>query len=94
VLWRGVLARVLARRGERKEAEECVRAAEALVAETDFLELRASTLLAMSEVVGGAPGARLAEDALRLYEAKGNVVAADAVAARLAAGLAAGPLVE
>jgi predicted ATPase/class 3 adenylate cyclase len=82
MLWRGVYARVLAKRAEAEEAEALAREAVALAEATDFLNHRADALLDLSHVLeasnrrGEAVGA--ASAALRLYELKGNTVAAAA----------------
>jgi tetratricopeptide (TPR) repeat protein len=80
VRWRCVRAKVLARRGERDEAETIAREAVDLADETDFLEIRADARVALAEVLALAeqPGesARALAEALELYEAKGIVVLA------------------
>jgi ATP/maltotriose-dependent transcriptional regulator MalT len=73
VQWRGPRARVLARRGERAEAERLAREAVEIAARTDFLSLQGDTLLDLAHVTGER---RPAEQALELYERKGNVVGA------------------
>jgi len=88
VLWRGVRARVLASRAELVEAEGLAREAVTLAEATDFLNHRADALLDLSHVLEAA-GAReeavaAAADARRLYERKGNRVAAAATGRRLA----------
>jgi tetratricopeptide (TPR) repeat protein len=79
-IWRGVRARVLARRGELERAELLAREAVALAATTDFLSLRGETLLDMAEVLrlagDDAASASAVEEALRLFETKGNIVLA------------------
>ena len=80
VQWRSVRAKLLARRGEPK-AEALAREAVALAAETDFLVLRADALMDLAEVLRvagrGDEAARCVEQALELYEQKGNVVGAE-----------------
>jgi tetratricopeptide (TPR) repeat protein len=82
--WRRVRAKVLARRGEFEEAERLAREGVDMVSETDMLPLRADAQADLSEVLrlAGKPeeaeAARL--EALRLYEQKGNVVRAAALA--------------
>jgi tetratricopeptide (TPR) repeat protein len=80
VIWQGLLARILAGRGQLAEAEKLARAAVALAARTDFLNQHADALLELAAVLAGAgrtPEARAAVgEALGLYERKGNRVAA------------------
>ena len=87
-VWRGVRATVLARRGGLAEAERLARQAVALAERTDFVNHQAEA----HAVLGGVLGKRgryedsqaaLAE-ALRLYEQKGNLMAAMEVRADLA----------
>jgi predicted ATPase/class 3 adenylate cyclase len=80
VLWRSVRATILARRGGLPEAERLARHAVALAGETDFLNHRAEALVVLGTVLArqerpDETHAALAE-ALRLYERKGNLVAA------------------
>ena len=88
VLWRGVRARVLARRGEIQEAESLAREAVALAEATDFVNHRADALLDLSLVLEashrGDEAIAALSAALRLYELKGNIVAASAARVRLA----------
>jgi predicted ATPase len=80
MLWRGVRARVLARRREFAVAEELAREAVALAGATDFVNQHADALLDLSHVLEASgrrdEPAAAATRALRLYERKGNVVAA------------------
>jgi AAA ATPase-like protein len=80
ILWRGPRAKVLARRGRSKTAETLAGDAVALAAQTDFLNQRGDALLDLAEVRrldGRMTDARAAaEDAVTLYEAKGNIVSA------------------
>jgi Flp pilus assembly protein TadD len=80
---RAAQAKVLVRRGELAEAETLAREAVSLTAGTQFPDWRADTLLDLAEVlrVAGRPeeANAAARDALRLYEAKGNSVSAEAV---------------
>ncbi|MBA2641700.1 MAG: AAA family ATPase [Actinobacteria bacterium] len=77
--WRAVRARVLARRGDAG-AETLAREAVALAEQTDFLELQGDCLLALADVLRFADRDRDAtvalDQALVLYERKGNVVLA------------------
>jgi tetratricopeptide (TPR) repeat protein len=80
ILWRGPRAKVLARRGRRKKAEELAADAVGLAERTDFLNQHADALLDLAEVrrlTGRTAEARTpAEQAVRLFEQKGNVVSA------------------
>src|SRR2546428_10706020 len=80
VRWRGVRAKILSDRGEHGEAIRLALEAVALGAETDALELRADSLidLGIVQLAAGAreEGASALEEAVRLYEQKGNVVSA------------------
>ena len=85
VVWRAARARVRAQTGEPEEAERLAREAVALAAETDFLNLHGDALARLAEVLrhAGAPGeaAQAAAEAVELYTAKGNTVAAARVGA-------------
>jgi predicted ATPase/class 3 adenylate cyclase/DNA-binding winged helix-turn-helix (wHTH) protein len=88
VLWRGVRARSLAARGELDQAERLVREAVELAEATDFVNSRADALVDLAVVLrrrrrGDDVQAALTE-ARRLYELKGNLVAAERVRAELA----------
>jgi tetratricopeptide (TPR) repeat protein len=78
--WRCVRAKVLARRGERDEAERIAREAVAIADETDFLQTRADARVALAEVLDLAArpdeSTRALAEASELYEAKGIVVLA------------------
>jgi tetratricopeptide (TPR) repeat protein len=86
--WRQVRARLLARRGEVEQAERIAREALAMAERTDYLELRAEALVALAEVLhiagSSKDSASALEKAIRLYEQKGNVVAAERGRSRLA----------
>ena len=88
VLWRSATARVLAASGSMDEAEALAREASALVEATDDVNMHADTLVDLAEVLrteGEHDGARAALDrAIELYEAKGNVVGAEAARRMLA----------
>jgi tetratricopeptide (TPR) repeat protein len=81
VQWRAVQAKVLARKGDLDRAEALAREAVALAGETDFLVLRADALMDLAEVLRFAERegetAPVLEQALELYEQKGNVVGAE-----------------
>jgi tetratricopeptide (TPR) repeat protein len=89
VLWRGVRARTLAARGVIDEAEQLAREAVALADRSDFVNDRADAWVDLAIVLrqaGRGEEARTAlAEGLRLYERKGNVVAADGAKAELAA---------
>ena len=86
--WRIVRAKVLAQAGEHGAAEILARDAASLIAGTDWLNARAGVQMDLAEVLelaGRGDEARAAvEEALRLYEAKENLVAATRARARLA----------
>jgi tetratricopeptide (TPR) repeat protein len=87
MLWRQVRAGVLGRRGHHAEAVELACEAVALAEETDMLNDHANALADLGEiyVAAGRAGeghARL-EQALALYEQKGNLVAVDRAGRRL-----------
>jgi class 3 adenylate cyclase/tetratricopeptide (TPR) repeat protein len=88
VIWRGARARILATRGEAKEAELLAREAVERAGQTDWLELHADALVDLGRVLEtlGRPGE--AEEgmqrAISLYEQKGNVVAAERTRSELA----------
>jgi tetratricopeptide (TPR) repeat protein len=79
-LWRTARARCLAHAGDLADAERLVREGVALIAQSDFLNMRADAFVAQAEVFHRAGKSGKAERslaaALELYEAKGNVVAA------------------
>jgi class 3 adenylate cyclase/tetratricopeptide (TPR) repeat protein len=91
IRWRAVRARVLARRGEHARAEALAREALGLIAGFDWTNQHAQTAEALAEVLELGGRRREAQaalrEALRLYEAKGNVVAARKVRARMDAAL-------
>jgi tetratricopeptide (TPR) repeat protein len=88
VLWRGVRARTLARRGLGQEAESMAREAVALAETSDFVNDRGDAFVDLAFVrrhAGQLDQARAAlAEGLRCYEQKGNVVAAGRVRADLA----------
>ena len=87
IRWRRVCARVLARRAEFRGAETLAREALAIAEATDFVNDRADALVDLSHVLEASrqwdDAAAAASGALRLYELKGNVVAAAATRFRL-----------
>jgi tetratricopeptide (TPR) repeat protein len=80
VVWRVARAKVLATRGHAAEAEGLARDAVGIASETDFLDMRADAHMALAEVLraAGRPeeAGRQVEEALALYERKGNLVGA------------------
>jgi tetratricopeptide (TPR) repeat protein len=88
VLWRAVQAKVLARRGELESPEKLAREAVALADSTDSFDARGTVRLALAEVLRLAGREREAtaeaQESLRLYEEKGNVVSAGWARALLA----------
>jgi tetratricopeptide (TPR) repeat protein len=80
VISRGTRAKVLALQESPVEAEALAREAVRLVQETDALDLHGRALLDLGEVLHGAgrtsDAAACADEALALFEAKGNVVLA------------------
>jgi tetratricopeptide (TPR) repeat protein len=79
IAWRRTAARLLLHRDELDGAARLAREGVAIAGATDCLNARADALVALAEVEQrrGAPGAarEAFDDALRLYEAKGNVAA-------------------
>jgi tetratricopeptide (TPR) repeat protein len=86
-IWRGVRARLLARRGANAEAEGLAREAVALLEPSDALTDQGDARLALAEVLraaGRAPqAAAAAREALDLYRRKGAIVLADRARAAL-----------
>jgi ATP/maltotriose-dependent transcriptional regulator MalT len=80
VQWRGPRAKALLLRGDVDAAVDLAREAAALAEGTDFLDLHATALLDLCEVLAGAgrvaDGAVAAQGALTLYRRKGNRVGA------------------
>jgi class 3 adenylate cyclase/tetratricopeptide (TPR) repeat protein len=89
--WCRVRGKLLARRGDLEEAERLAREATTLAARTDHIDLRAQTVVDLAEVLrlAGRPeeSAAAVQEAARLYEEKGNIAAAAALAARVAASV-------
>lgn len=75
VVWRGALAKVLARRGDCKAAVELAQDAVKRSTKTDGLNLKGDALLDQAEVLHacGRSARRIAEAARKSYEDKGNV---------------------
>jgi predicted ATPase/class 3 adenylate cyclase len=80
VRWRAVRAKVLAGRGDHDTAARLAGEAVELAKATDFLGLRGEALVALAEVhrLGGRRAAAVAalDEALALYQRKGDLVAA------------------
>jgi tetratricopeptide (TPR) repeat protein len=78
--WRRVRAKLLARRGELDEAERLGREAVTIASGTDYLDAHAKAVADLAEVfrLAGRPkeSGAASREAIRLYEQKGNVVAA------------------
>jgi tetratricopeptide (TPR) repeat protein len=85
ILWRQVQGNLLARRGELDEGERLARDAVALAEETDMLNVHAAALVDLAEVLAlaGKAGRTELEQALALYERKGNLVMAKRTRARI-----------
>lgn len=85
--WRRVRAKLLARKGDFVEAERLGHEAVTIAAGTDYLDATASAVADLGEVLrlAGQPNESAAKshEAIRLYEAKGNVAAADKLRARV-----------
>ena len=81
-------AKALARRGELEPDERLARDAIAFVEQSDFLPFHAEALLDLAEILLLAGRAEekppVLEKAVRLWEEKGNVVAAEKTRAALA----------
>jgi tetratricopeptide (TPR) repeat protein len=83
VMWRGTRARTFARRGEVARAERLARESVELSRQTDCVNMQADALVDLAETLrllhrsGDAAGPF--EEALQLYEEKGNVVSAAAI---------------
>jgi DNA-binding SARP family transcriptional activator len=81
LIWRATRARIFASRGLIREAEELGREASRLAEGTDTVNRQAEIALALTDVLRlanrGSEAAAFAHEAIRLYELKGNVVAAE-----------------
>jgi predicted ATPase len=87
MLWRQARAKVLARRGEHAKAEELARESVSLAEKTDMINFHANALADLAEVYVLAgrieDGRARFEQALTLFEQKGNLVGAAAARRRL-----------
>ena len=88
IAWRTVRAKILAATGRLEDAEVLARYAVSLAGETDWSNDHAAACVALGEVLRTRGRPQEAEGAIRealaLYEAKGNTVAAEEVRALLA----------
>jgi tetratricopeptide (TPR) repeat protein len=80
ILWRSVRAKAIAGQGGLEDAGQLAREAVALARETDDIDLQGDAAMALAEVLRLAArpdeAVPFAEEALRLYERKGNLVSA------------------
>jgi class 3 adenylate cyclase/tetratricopeptide (TPR) repeat protein len=83
ISWRRVRAKLLARRGEVQEAERLAREATSIAARTDFLDSQAQAVADLATVLRLAgrleESAAALQEAIRLYQRKGNIAAAAAL---------------
>jgi class 3 adenylate cyclase len=88
-MWRGTRAKVLARRGDA-DAERLARESVELSLQTDCLNLQADALVDLAETfwlpARGRETRGILEEAVTLYETKGNLVSATTVGAVLSTG--------
>jgi tetratricopeptide (TPR) repeat protein len=88
VRWRVAQARVLADRGQAKDAVDVVREAVALITPTDAVNTQADTSEELARALVGTgkreEAAEALEYALSLYEQKGNLTSANSVRRKLA----------
>ena len=86
IFWRSTRAKILAHRGEFGVAEDLARQAVAFAEQSDFLNGHAEALMDLAEVLelAGKPDQAAAsiDQALALYERKGNIVMAERARAR------------
>ena len=87
IIWRSTTAKVLARRGELDAAESLASEAVGLAEAGDFLQSHAEARMDLAEVLElsgcGEEAAEAVRRAVALYEAKGNIPAAELAWARL-----------
>ena len=87
ILWRTVRARVLAHNGDLEAAEALAREAVAFAAESDFLDSHGDALTDLAEVLVSSErrgeAATALEQAVRLYDLKGNTISVARTRARL-----------
>jgi class 3 adenylate cyclase/tetratricopeptide (TPR) repeat protein len=88
-IWRGTRAMVLARRAD-PGAERLARESVEIALETDCLNMQADALVDLAETLRllgrGGETRDLLEEAITLYETKGNIVSATAIGALLSTG--------
>ena len=88
LLWRQVVAKVCARRGQHAEAERLAREAVAIAERTDMLAVQSDVYADLAEVLalGGRreEATEALEQALDRYQRKGNLVSAERARERLA----------
>ena len=88
VRWRCVRAKLLARQGKTSEAETMAREATKRVEDTDFVDIYAGALSDLAEIYAmsgrSEDQATCLQDALRVYEARENLVGADRARSLLA----------
>jgi len=88
--WRGVRAKVSARRGAFAEAERLAREAVAIGAETDMLNVQGDAWADLADVLllagRGDEAAAAFEEALARYERKGNLASSQRIRAQLSEG--------
>ena len=81
IIWRSVRAKVIARRGDLETAERLAREAVAMAESSDFVTAHAEARMDLAEVLRLAgrddDAAHAVEEAISLYELKGNVLAAE-----------------
>jgi tetratricopeptide (TPR) repeat protein len=86
--WRRVRAKTLARLGNIDEAERLAREAVTILSETDYINGHAEVVADLGEVLQCAgrddEAAASVEEAIRLYDLKGNAASAAALRKRLA----------
>jgi ATP/maltotriose-dependent transcriptional regulator MalT len=80
ILWRTTRSRILVKQGRSEEAAHLALRATAFAEQTDALNLHADALMGLADVFAAASRAddadAAAREALKLYEAKGNLVSA------------------
>jgi len=87
IMWRSTRAKVLARRGRLSDAKTLAREAVEYGSTSDFLSARADASMDLAEILeldGDRQGmTAMVEEAIRLYELKGNVLSAVQARSRL-----------
>jgi hypothetical protein len=89
LLWRGVQAAILARRGLTSEAEALAPEGVAIGDQTDFLAHRGDTLVELARILQEAgreeEAGEIAGEGLHLHEQKSNVVTAGKIRSQFGA---------